>query len=312
MVTQLSNWSFSPFPPFPATVFPNTALWNATSVAADMTYQIQVSCPFDSPSREVPCKSALTVYVLDANAMGMTAAEGFKRRKPVSFGQPDSVVVSIGYPLSNSLYDMVNRFVDYRPPFPGDQGSPSGADHFLDFIEHALRPWLHKTVCPNVDFTRDALFGHSFGGLLAVHALVSRPSMFDTDLAASPVLEVANSSILYEVTTRFGTGDPNSSAYYTSMSCNNTTSTNLPALMFSYGSLEQFPVRRRTENETAFQARKSYFRPLGMTEHYRELFDRVKASGRLRDVLLKEYVGQEHAGVAASAITDGIEYFVDW
>jgi hypothetical protein len=72
-----------------------------------------------------------------------------------------------------------------------------------------------------------------------------------------------------------------------------------------YGSLEQFSVRRYTENETAFQMRKSYFRPLGMAEHCHDLFDRVKASGRVRDVVLKEYTGQDHAGVAASAITDG-------
>jgi len=250
------------------------------------------------------------MYVLDGNAMGMTAADGFKRRKPVSFGQPDSIVVSIGYPLTDSVYDMVNRFIDYKPPFPGDQGSPSGADPFLDFIDDALRPWLHNTVFPNVKFTRDALFGHSFGGLLVTYALISRPGMFDTYLAASPALEVQNSSILDQVTARFGTGDPTTSAYQTSTGCNTTLA--LPALMITYGSVEQFPARRRTENETAFQARKSYFRPLGMTEHCHDLFDRVKASGMVRDVVLKEYAGQDHAGVAASAITDGIDYFVDW
>lgn len=242
--------------------------------------------------------------------MGMTAAEGFKRRKPVSFGQQDSVVVSVGYPLTDSVYDMVNRFIDYKPPFPGDTGSPSGADAFLDFIDGALRPWLHNSVFPNVEFTRDALFGHSFGGLLVVYALISRPFMFDTYLAASPALEVQNSSILVEVATQLGTGDPSKSGYYTSYGCNQSLT--LPALMITYGSSEQFPARRRTENETAFQERKSYFRELGMTEHCHELFDLVKASGRVRDVVLKEYAGQEHAGVAASAIMDGIDYFVDW
>jgi hypothetical protein len=241
--------------------------------------------------------------------MGMTAAEGFKRRKPVAFGQPDSVVVSIGYPLTNSVYDMVNRFIDYMPLFAGNQG-PSGADAFLDFIEHGLRPWLHKTVFPKVDFTRDALFGHSFGGLLVTYALLSRPAMFDTYLAASPALEIQNASILTEVVARFGTGDLTRSAYYTSTGCDAKQA--LPALMITYGSAEEFPARRRAESEGAFQTRKSYFRALGMTEHSHDLFDSVKASGKVRDVVLKEYVGQDHAGVAASAIMDGIEYFVDW
>lgn len=249
-------------------------------------------------------------YVLDGNAMGMTAAEGFKRRKPVSFGQPDSVVVSIGYPLTNAVYDMVNRFIDYKPPFAGSPGSPAGADAFLDFIEHALRPWLHGAVFPDVDFSRDALFGHSFGGLLTTYALLSRPHMFDTYLAASPALEVQDNAILDDVVLRLGTGDLASSAYCTSTGCN--ASSTLPALMITYGSAEEFPTRRRAENETAFQVRKNYFRPLGMTEHCHDLFDRVKASGRVRDVVLKEYAGQDHAGVAASAIMDGIDYFVDW
>jgi predicted alpha/beta superfamily hydrolase len=143
--------------------------------------------------------------------MGMTAMEGFKRRKPVSFGQPDSVVISIGYPLTNSVYDMANRFVDYKPPLPNNQGSSAGAEPFLDFIEGALRPWLRDTVFPNVDFTRDALFGHSFGGLLVTYALISRPNMFDTYLAASPALEVQNGSIHDEVMARFGTGNPSGS-----------------------------------------------------------------------------------------------------
>jgi hypothetical protein len=49
-----------------------------------------------------------------------------------------------------------------------------------------------------------------------------------------------------------------------------------------------------------------------MTEHCHDLFGRVKASGKVRDIGLKEYAGQDHAGVAANAITDGIDYFVDW
>jgi pimeloyl-ACP methyl ester carboxylesterase len=228
----------------------------------------------------------------------------------VSFGQPDSIVVSIGYPLSNSVYDMINRFIDYKPPFPNNQGSPSGAEPFLDFIDDALRPWLHNTVFPNVDFTRDALFGHSFGGLLVTYALISRPNMFDTYLSASPALEGQNGSIHDEFTARLGTGNPNDSAYYSSTTCN--ASLTLPAFMITYGTLEEFPARRRTENESAFQARKGYFRPLRMTEHCHDLYDRVKASGKVRDIVLKEYAGRDHAGVAASAITDGIDYFVDW
>lgn len=85
-----------------------------------------------------------------------------------------------------------------------------------------------------------------------------------------------------------------------------------PALLITYGSQEQFPVRRRRETYEEFQFRKEYFGPLGMTGYVHELFDRVVESGRLRDVVLKEYVGQDHSGVAGTSIMDGVEYFLDW
>lgn len=305
-----SNWTFNAFPPFPPTVLPNVALWNATNPTTNQTFQITASWPFEWSSRNVT-KPALAMYVLDGNAMGLTAAEALKRRAPISFGQPDTVLISIGYPLTNAVYDMVNRFSDYKPVFPNAPPTsfPPRADAFLDFISLGVQPWLSTAVFPNVHFTRSALFGHSFGGLLVVYALLSRPDMFDTYLPSSPALETANGTILDDLTARFGTGDMDASAYYRSFE---EKDVGKPAVMITYGSLEEFPARRRTENETAFQARREYFRVFKMTQNCRELFDRIKASGRVRDVVVKEYVGQDHAGVAASGITDGIDYFVDW
>ncbi|GAB1310716.1 Siderophore esteras-like protein IroE-like protein [Madurella fahalii] len=316
MMTSLGDWTFTPYPPFPHTVFPNIALWNVSSVAKNMTYQVQVSWPFEWESRDVSDKTAVTMYVLDGNAMGMTAAEAWKRRVGLSFGQPDSVVVSIGYPLTDHVYSFAHRFSDYAPPFPTAQVPDPHGDEFVEFIGGTLRPWVRNALFPNVAFTRDALYGHSFGGLFVIYALISQPNMFDTYLSASPAIEWRNGSILDMVSDSLGTGLQGSSSFAARLrkseciSGNGTS--NKPALMITYGSLEQFPVRRRTETEAEFRERKSYFQPLRMTEYCRELFDRVWASGRMRDVVIKEYVGQDHSGVAASAITDGIDYFVDW
>ncbi|KAK3326069.1 Alpha/Beta hydrolase protein [Apodospora peruviana] len=323
-MASLGNWTFSPYPPFPATVFPNIALWNATSVAANMTYQIQLSWPFEwgtsHDTSAITNKTALTMYVVDGNAMGTTASEAFKRRQPVAFGQPDAVVVSVGYPLTDHVYSFAHRFVDLTPPnFNGSEGLPvrTGADDFLDFIHGALRPWVRETVFPGVDFTRDALFGHSHGGLFVVYAMINDPSMFDTYLSASPALVIQNASILAEVTKRFGgmpaaAGSEGQQQAIPAAADNGTTTLNKPALFITYGNLEQFPARRRTETEEHFQMRRDYFKPLRMTEFCHDLYDRVVASGRARDVKIKEYDEQDHAGVAASAITDGIDYFVDW
>lgn len=248
--------------------------------------------------------------------MGMTAAEAWKRRQGLSFGQPDSVVVSIGYPLTDHVYSFAHRFSDYTPPFPTSQVPDPHGDEFVEFIDGTLRPWVRTTVFPNVAFNRDALYGHSFGGLFVIYALISRPDMFDTYLSASPAVEWRNASILDMVSDSLGTGLPGSSSFAARLrgsecASGNGTS-NKPALMITYGSLEQFPVRRRTETEAEFRERKNYFQPLRMTEYCHELFDRVWASGRMRDVVIKEYAGQDHSGVAASAITDGIDYFADW
>ncbi|GAB1316776.1 Alpha/Beta hydrolase protein [Madurella fahalii] len=303
------GWVFTPYPPFPATLFPNIALWNVSNAAKNLTYQIGVSWPFEWESREAANKSALTMYVIDGNALGMTASEGFKRRKPVDPPQPDSVVVSIGYPLTDSVYDFTRRSIDFRPPLPEPQDPPSGADDFIDFLDGVLRPWVRSTVFPNVAFTRDALYGHSFGGLFVIYALITHPELFDTFISASAAINWNNGSILDDVY-RIDTPSP---LLRRSPGCYSENSTeSRPALFIGYGSLEQFPVKRRTETEAAFQRRKSLFQTFRVTEYCYELYHRVRASGRTRDVVLKEYIGQDHAGVGGSALTDGIDYFVDW
>jgi predicted alpha/beta superfamily hydrolase len=231
----------------------------------------------------------------------MTASEAFKRRKPVESTQPDAIVVSIGYPLVDTVYSP-QRAIDFQPPFPegsGPQDPPSGANDFIEFIDQVLRPFVQSTLFPNVHFTRDALYGHSFGGLFIIHALITRPDLFDTFISASPAIFWNNGSILDEVH-RIGSSDQRAQ---------NATR---PAFAINYGSLEQFPIRRRTETEEAFQSRKAIIETFKMTDNCNELYRRIRGNCRLRDVILKEYTGQDHSSVAASAITDGIDYFVDW
>ncbi|KAK4670053.1 uncharacterized protein QC763_208330 [Podospora pseudopauciseta] len=313
-MVSLSGWSFTAFPPFPATLLPNYAVWNATNESKNLTYQIGVSWPFEWQSRDVTNKTALTMYVTDGNAHGLTAAENFKRRKGVDSAQPDSIVVTIGYPLSNHVYDLTRRFVDLRPPLPDDPASDpplSGADDFIAFINGTLRPWVQHTIFPSVTFTRDALYGHSFGGIFVVYALIAYPGLFDTYIAATPTMIWNNGLLLDEVTRRWGTGCVQQPVL---LPCANETEAieTKPAVFITYGSAEQFPPRRRTETEEAFQERKTLWQSFKQTEVTQELFYRIQASRRVRDVTLKEYVGQDHAGVASSTIGDGIGYFVDW
>jgi predicted alpha/beta superfamily hydrolase len=139
----------------------------------------------------------------DGNALGLTVTETFRRRRPVEFNMPDSIVVSIGYPetIPDSPYSL-QRGYNFQSPvrasctLPAVPGVPSNADNFIDVIDTALRPWVRDTVFPEATFDRDALYGHPFGGLFVLYALTVRPDLFDTFLSASPALFFNNDYVL--------------------------------------------------------------------------------------------------------------------
>jgi len=68
-----------------------------------------------------------------------------------------------------------------------------GADNFLKFIETELIPEIEKAyaVRPYRIFA-----GHSFGGLFAIHAMITRPELFNSYIAVSPSLQWSNEATL--------------------------------------------------------------------------------------------------------------------
>ncbi|MFC3216924.1 alpha/beta hydrolase-fold protein [Comamonas sp. JC664] len=69
------------------------------------------------------------------------------------------------------------------PPAPGPATdargrAEGGADHFLDFIDQQVRPLVEGSL--PIDTARQTFFGHSYGGLCVLHALLTRRA----DLAA--------------------------------------------------------------------------------------------------------------------------------
>ncbi|KAK4201385.1 Alpha/Beta hydrolase protein [Triangularia verruculosa] len=303
-------WTFTPFPPLPPTFLPNMLFYNATSPSSNVTYQISLSYPFEwgpssLPTTEITNKTALTIYVTDGNALAMTAAEHLKRSKPVDATQPDALVVGIGYPLTDNVYALTQRSIDFNAPIPGAP-VPSGADIFINFIDFTLRPWVQNTIFPGVNFTRDAVYGHSSGGIFVTYALITRPDLFDTFIAASPSLTLNNGTIMGNVTRRLGDGMeiPGEVEF----GQNQTR----PAVFIGYGELEDYPLRKRTQTEEQFQGRRGRLQRFSPGKGSHELFDRLVGSGKMRDVVVKEYAGMDHARVGGSALLDGIAYFLDW
>lgn len=68
-----------------------------------------------------------------------------------------------------------------------------GADNFLKFIETEVIPEIEKRY--RVQPYR-VLAGHSFGGLFAVHALITRPELFNSYVAVSPSLQWSDDATL--------------------------------------------------------------------------------------------------------------------
>jgi len=71
------------------------------------------------------------------------------------------------------------------PQFP----TSGGGDKFLKFIESELIPEIEKRYRTH---PYRIFAGHSLGGLFAVHAMVSRPELFNAIIAVSPALQWDN------------------------------------------------------------------------------------------------------------------------
>ena len=148
------------------------------------------------PPGEPPAQGWPVLYYLDANAVAGTAADIMRVQAawPLGTGIEWGVMVGIGYPVDGA-YDSVRRSWDMGPP-PGETYPPhtpggpdvrtGGADAFLAFIEEELKPEIARRVA--VDPARQAILGHSFGGLFVLHALFRRPQAFARWISASPAI----------------------------------------------------------------------------------------------------------------------------
>ncbi len=83
-----------------------------------------------------------------------------------------------------------------------DFPTSGGADKFLDFIQTELMPEIEKRyrTAPYKIFA-----GHSFGGLFAIHALITRPDMFNAYIAVSPSLQWDDGRTLHQAQQFFAT-----------------------------------------------------------------------------------------------------------
>lgn len=155
------------------------------SVDGKRRYRIQIGIPRTSASNE----GRATLYMLDGNAAIDTLTD-----QDLEFLSTRSapVLVAIGYDVP-TRNDVISRAYDYTPPVI-QNGQPiaeplvrgrlgGGADIFLRLIEDEIKPLVHSRAGLSGP---EYLWGHSYGGLFALHVLFSRPAAFSRYIVGDP------------------------------------------------------------------------------------------------------------------------------
>lgn len=176
-------------PAAPGYTMPSTQAFDIASDGGAI-YRIFVSYP--GPDAKMPENGWPILYVLDGNAMFAGFAEARRIQEYYDVGK--AIIVGVGYP-TDKAYDL-RRLDDYTPPLrdppPANLRSfakyrSGGQNRFLDFLTGRLRAEIGRRFTINPE--RQSLFGHSLGGLLALHAVFTRPQAFYAVVAASPSLD---------------------------------------------------------------------------------------------------------------------------
>jgi predicted alpha/beta superfamily hydrolase len=150
-------------------------------------YRIQIAVP----SNPAPVGGRPVLYMLDGNA----ALEALTDADLQTLGRHGAtpVLVAVGYDVATRV-DVVSRAYDYTPPSaarselpaaPGIRGREGGgADIFMDFLRTQVKPLAHKQAA--IDPAREYLWGHSYGGLFALHVLFTQPDAFARYIVGDP------------------------------------------------------------------------------------------------------------------------------
>lgn len=192
-----------------------------TSTVNGRRYRLTVALPV--PSAVAPKDGFPVLYVLDGYSMFGTAVDA--ARAAVKTGV---IVVGVGYPLddpafvaratgfpqatdaatqwrnANAAVDLLRNhdltlpasadFIARRPGFGITSANVGGADAFLKTIDKDVKPRI--AMLAKVDPANQVLFGHSFGGLAVVRALLTQPGSFRTFIAASPSIYWNDGAVL--------------------------------------------------------------------------------------------------------------------
>ena len=135
------------------------------------------------PRAEAPAAGWPSLWMLDGNAaFDRLTADDLARR-------PGLAVIGIGYPV-DLVFETDARALDYTPaslvpdPEGGRGRATGGADAFRARLTGPLRRAAEDRA--PLDPARRVLWGHSYGGLFALHCLLTQPDAFAGWAPVSP------------------------------------------------------------------------------------------------------------------------------
>ncbi|MGS1079836.1 alpha/beta hydrolase [Pseudoxanthomonas beigongshangi] len=160
-------------------------------------YRLNLAVPLAPP----PAAGYPAVWLLDGNAALMETPAALVQALAKAPSPPLLVFVAHDNDLR---IDGAARAHDYTPRLPGGDAAQvdpmgrrnGGADGFLDWLTGAARERVRR-VAP-LDDARQAIWGHSYGGVFVLHALFSRPEAFDAYAAVDPSLWWGDGYLLKE------------------------------------------------------------------------------------------------------------------
>jgi predicted alpha/beta superfamily hydrolase len=165
---------------------------------SDRRYRLRVAIP----ERPAPPSGYPAVWLLDGHSALMDIDAATLQRVAQAASPP--VIVFVAH--DNDLrIDGDARAYDYTPRRPGGEDAQrdplgsrrnGGADAFLDLLAGEARRQV-AGLAP-IDASRQALWGHSYGGVFVLHALFTRPDAFARYGAADPSLWWGDGRLLQE------------------------------------------------------------------------------------------------------------------
>ena len=249
----------------------------------------------------------LRSYLVDGNAYFYTAVDISRRLEYLNSSR--TIVVGIGYPPGKRVYDF-RRGPDLTPWAPeydmplNKEGKPrtdisfGEADEFLSWIESDVVPHVEGTLFSARDATsvRRALFGHSYGGIFTLNTLFTKPSLFDTYIAASPITWWNKDYLVNELEPRFrDRGERLASPV---------------SLILAWGGSKSDMTQFDGESEAVFRKRQSCAEADQMQEYAQDLAERMRRCIPVRNVQTRSLPHEDHGSAAVAGLQYGLTSFI--